>query len=194
MTDATAAKVVAHVTPADLEGVMFSMAMHLNMGRAGYGYGWRCDRYPRLMFIDRWFKATPKEPDARAVRTWHVDGIECLSMGDALAALAGWPALTDDERRILAAVPVDFVPLRALEDELAGVPHPKGAIEMDTPHSRVLTWLDALQNKGLVEYGRDPGRGDGLPWSDGVPEHLRWMPTIRRRPEAVHYLAGPTGA
>jgi len=183
-------ELVAEVTPDMLTGEMFDYALHVHMGsRVGYGYGWRCRRWPRLSYLDRVYKPTKQHPDGRSTRTWSVDGVERLDLGDALAALVGWPTLTEDELRVLALVPAEFTNLRRVEDDLAGVPHPEGGIKPDTPHYRVLRWLDALKDKGLVEYGKSPECGDGLPWHDAVPEHRRWSPTIRRSPHADHYLA-----
>lgn len=42
-----------------------------------------------------------------------------------------------------------------------------------------LDWLRALQDKGMVEYGRKPWPDDYKP--EMKIEHLRWSPTIRRR-------------
>jgi len=189
--DGVETELVAEVTPAMLEGVSFDYVAHYNMGRRGYGYGYRCSRWPRLRFTDYVFKPTKEKPDGERKREWFVDGVECLDLGDALAALAGWPALTEDELRVLALVPADFAGLRKTEDDLAGVEHPKDGIRPNTPHSRVLCWLSSLCDKGLVEYGKNKnsGRSDGLPWSDAVPEHMRWSPTIRRSRHADHYLS-----
>lgn len=175
------------ITRDNIEQASWEYAAHYNMGKLGYGYGHRCEQEPRLSFIDRAYKPSREHPDGLNEREWYVDGAstgkESAGLTAALAALLVPPVLTDDEKRILEMVPTDFVGLRALENELAGVPKPAGGVMPDTPHSRVSRWLSSLVDKGMVEYGRQPERSDGEPWSAFVPEHLRWSPTIRRRPQ-----------
>ena len=166
---------------ADLLGAMFRQNTHYNMGRQGYGYGWECERYPRVTFIDRTFRPSREHPDGLQTRTWYVDGAEVASVEAAAEALQMPPTLTEDEARVLELVPFSFMCLRRLEDDLAGVERPKGGIMPETPHSRVLRWLHGLRAKGMIEYGQQPGRSDGRPWGDSVPEHMRWSPTVRRR-------------
>lgn len=170
------------ITKADIDVAPFRGDVHYNMGDKGYGYGFRCERYPRLRFIDRHHKPSRKHPDGLNTRTWCVDGIELESLTAALAALNQPVVLTDDEKAMLALIPDDWQSLRQVEDDIAGVDQPKGAIMPDTPHSRVLALMYQLRNKGVVEIGRKPERGDGEPWSDAVPEHMRWSPTVRKTP------------
>jgi hypothetical protein len=174
----------ASLDPIDGHALMtanYHYAAHYNMGRNGYGYGYRCEEFPRISFIDRDYRPTKENPDARMVREWYVDGAKVESVEAAARALAKPPTLTDDEKRILESIPPEFVPARKLEDDLAGVERPSGGIKSETPHSRVLRVLYVLHAKGLIQYGKTPERDDGKPWSDAVPEHMRWSPTIRRR-------------
>lgn len=174
------------ITRADIERSTFEYVAHYNMGfvedpdpnidrHKGYGYGYRCIQFPRLGFINRVYTLD----DGGAARTWSVDGADVASLEAAVEALNIPPVLTEDEQRILAQVPPEFTDLRELEDKLAGVPNPEGAIMPDTPHARVLRWLKALQDKGMIEYGRRPWAAGDSPEIN--IEHLRWSPTIRRR-------------
>lgn len=173
------------IAASDLLGAMFQQTAHYNMGRSGYGYGWECESYPRVMFIDRTFRPCKEHPDGATTRTWYVDGAEVASVEAAAEVLQKPPVLTEDEARVLELVPFDFTCLRGLEDDLAGTERDQGAvIKWDSPHSRVMGWMHGLHSKGMIEYGRQPGRSDGKPWSDIVPEHLRWSPTVRRAPVA----------
>jgi hypothetical protein len=163
------------VMTVDIGKVRFTHTAHYNMGKAGYGNGWRCIEEPRLGVIDLVYRPAPAHPDGKIVRTWSVDGVDCPSLDAALDALMKPPELTDDEKRVLDLIPQEFAPLRVVEDDLAGCSNPKGAIMPDTPHSRVIGWIGSLAAKGKVEYGRLEGRSDGEPWS------MRWSPAIRRR-------------
>jgi hypothetical protein len=168
------------VDVSDLMNAIYRQSAHYNMGRSGYGYGYECEKYPRVMFIDRTFRPCKEHPDGATTRTWYIDGAEVASIEAAAEALQKPPMLSDDERRVLALLPDTFEPLRRVEDDLAGVERPSGGIMPDTPHSRVLGWLHSLRAKGMIEYGKQPDRSDGQSWSDSVPEHMRWSPTVRR--------------
>lgn len=170
------------VTRKDLESASFEYTTHYNMGRAGYGYGYRCVQHPRLSLIHRSFRPSKEEPDGKNTETLYVDGDEVADLDAAVARINIPPVLTEDETRILAMIPDEFVSLRTLKDELAGVDCPWGAIMPNTPHARVMDWLSSLAEKGMIEYGKNPNRDDGQPWSDIVPEHARYSPTVRRRP------------
>lgn len=170
------------ITKADIGVAPFRGDVHYNMGDKGHGYGFRCERYPRLRFTERHYKPSRKHPDGLNTTTWYVDGAEVASLDAAIAALNQPTVLTDDEKAMLALIPDDWQSLRQVEGDLAGVDHPTGAIMPDTPHSRVLAIMDRLRNKGVIELGRKPERDDGEPWHKGVPEHMRWSPTVRKTP------------
>lgn len=169
------------ITRTDIDHVTFRSNAHYNMGKDGYGYGYECEELPRLRFIDRHYRPNREHPDGRNTRTWCVDGAELESLDAAVAALNLPPVITPEEDAALAQIPLWFVGLREMEDILAGVPRPEGAIEWKSPHSVALMMIEGLRAKGLVELGKRSERGDGQPWSDAVPEHCRWTPTIRRR-------------
>lgn len=170
------------ITAADIEGAECFSDAHYNMGfdergrQKGYGYGYRFTKYPRLQFIDRAYYNT----ENRHTRTWYVDGLECADLAAAIEALNVPPVLTDDEKAALERIPPEFMSYRGLIDQLAGGKNPDGAIMPDTPHSKAHHLIDGLRNKGVVEMGKAPERSDGAPWSEILPEHLRWSPTIRR--------------
>lgn len=174
------------ITRADLDRCTVVQSAHYNMGyvedpdprvdrHKGYGYGYRCVEFPRLGFIDHVYTLD----DGRVTRTWSVDGADVADLDAAIVALNVPPILTADEQRILALIPTEFTDLRKIEDELAGVPHPEGAIMPDTPHSRVLDWLRGLQDKGMIEYGRQSLPASYDPFLE--MEVDCWSPTIRRR-------------
>src|SRR3974390_959367 len=75
-------ELVAEVTPAMIEVKMFKSVAHYNMGKAGYGYGYRCIKYPRLSFVDYFFRPSRKNPDGADVRIWYADGKERPNLGD----------------------------------------------------------------------------------------------------------------
>lgn len=170
------------ITAAEIEGAACFDDVHYNMGfdehgrQKGYGYGYCFTNFPRLRFIDRVYKTEGN----RRTRTWYVDGAECADLPAAIAALNKPAVLTDDERAALERIPVEFVDLRKMEDQLAGCEHPEGAIEPGTPHAIATDLIHRLRAKGAVELGKQPDRSDGEPWHETVPEHLRWSPTIRR--------------
>lgn len=175
------------VTAAEITASTWEYCVHYNMGKKGHGYGHRCVEFPRLSMIDRYYKPSREHPDGLVQRQWCVDGEIVATAGSkdwevvpaaALAALAIAPKLTDDEARILDLVPWGYVEIRQLETELAGVDRPSGGIMPNTPHSRVMRWLAALQDKGMIEYGRRelPGKLRGFPF-----EHMNWESVVRRR-------------
>lgn len=170
------------ITRDDIDKSTMEYAAHYNMGRAGYGYGFRCVEFSRLMVIDQCYRPSKEWPDGKHTRTYYVDGAEVADLAAAIAALNVPPVLTEDEQRILDFIPREFTDLRELEDELAGVPHPKNAIMPDTPHYRVMHWLDGLRNKGMVELGKRKLADDYKP--ENTFTHLRWSPTIRRKETA----------
>lgn len=137
------------ITKDMIEGSPCRNTAHYNTGAAGYGYGFRFDDFPRLIFIDKTYKK-----ERRHEREWYVDGVRVTDLDAAIAALNIAAVMTDDEAATLAMVPLWFTPLRELEDQLAGVPHPDGAIMPNTPHSLVMRLLSQLRDKGAVEYGQ----------------------------------------
>jgi hypothetical protein len=170
------------IIAADIEGAECVEDAHYNMGyddegrQKGYGYGHSFTSFPRLRFIDRVYKTERN----RRTRTWYVDGTECADLAAAIEALNKPAILTEDEQAALALIPSEFVSYREMIDRLAGCEKPDGAIMPDTPHSKAHDVAGRLRAKGVVEMGRHPDRSDGQPWSEIVPEHLRWSPTIRR--------------
>lgn len=170
------------ITAADIEGAECFDDAHYNMGfdergrQKGYGYGYCFTKFPRLRFIDRTYKTEGN----RRTRTWYVDGAECACLEAAIWALNEPVVLTKDEQAALERIPAEFVSYRRMVDQLAGCEKPEGAIMPDTPHSKAHHLIDGLRAKGVVELGKHPDRSDGEPWSEIVPEHLRWSPTIRR--------------
>lgn len=146
-------------------------------GHGFFGYVKQCVEHPRLQRVEKCVRKT------RAVEvTWQVDGQNVASLEAAVEALNVPVVLTDDEAEALDLVPPTFAGLRAVEDKIAACPRPAGGIQPNTPHSRALDLIHRLQNKGVVELGKSPDRSDGKPWSDTLPAHLRFSPTVRRRP------------
>lgn len=151
------------ITKADLGN--FQGGDHYNRGSLGGGWGSRCVKYPRLYFIDWHFKKT------RTVeREWTVDGEKVADLEAAIAALNKPPILTLGELAWLEKMPSEWTPLRKLEADLGGI-------------EVCYVWMHALASKGMIEYGKSPERSDGEPWGDSVPEHQRYSPTVRRRPQ-----------
>ena len=84
-------------------------AGHLNYGKRGGGTIWQHTTIPRLSAIDR---PTLNEEETRRLgvsrlREWSVDGGKAGSLEDAIAALNVPPVFTDEEREVLARVPVE---------------------------------------------------------------------------------------
>lgn len=119
------------MTPEDFEKWRFQRdVVHFNGGSTFFGWGHRCLDQPRLLMIDKYFKK-----DRSTQRSYLVDGkTACATLDEALAALAAPPALTDEEFRLLEALPADewFVP------------------ERRAPYM-------PLANMGLIEWGRTDG-------------------------------------
>lgn len=132
----------------------WSQSVHYNMGARGYGYGFRCQDFPRLTVIERSFRPTREEPDGKFTRTWCVDGLEVPSFEAAVEKLKVPPFITDDEQRVLELVPFEFTDARQLESDLSGTDNESGATRLESARGRVTLWLMALHAKGLVEYGR----------------------------------------
>lgn len=102
-------------------------AVHFNGGKVFFGYGHRCVDQPRLLVIDKYFKA-----DRSTKRSYMVDGkTQCETLPEALAALDAPPSLDDVQRRLLADAPADFA---RVEGRVAYV---------------------ELAEMGFIEWGRD---------------------------------------
>jgi hypothetical protein len=102
-------------------------AIHFNGGSVFFGWGHRCVDQPRLLVIDKYFKK-----DRSTKRSYLVDGkTACETLDEALAALAGAPKLSEEERRLLDELPLNdwFVP------------------EKRWPYQ-------ALADAGMIEWGR----------------------------------------
>jgi hypothetical protein len=133
MTDETRqspTKTVSHatLTEADYKGWRFKKdAVHFNGGSIFFGYGHRCIDQPRLLVIDKYFKA-----DRSSSRGYLVDGKTALTaLPEALAALAIPPTLSDFEIQLLGTVARDWY----------------------RPEERVP--LLPLAEMGMIEWGRD---------------------------------------
>lgn len=135
-------------------------------GQGFFGYTHTCIEYPRLSCIDKYLKS-----DRSVTRTWRVDGVDVKDWNEAVEKLNVPPIITLDERMALDVIPDEFEGLRAVEKT---VKERFG----DEEGRRLMYRLDVL---GLTELGRSPDRSDGLPWDEGVPDHLRFSPTIRKR-------------
>lgn len=153
----------------DLDGSVWLNHAHYNLGSGGYGYGYTHKDEPRVRVISYSYRGERREKERKPGELkWFVDGAEVADKAAVICALSTPPVLTDEERVTLERVPAEFVDLRPFETALAGVPHPEGPIEPDTPHARALDLLRRLEDKGAIEYGR---------CRDGE----RSVPTIRRR-------------
>lgn len=76
-------------------------AIHYNGGAVFFGYGHRCVTQPRLLVIDKYFRK-----DRSAQRSYLIDGkLPFTTLPEALAALEKPPTLSDDELRLLRALP-----------------------------------------------------------------------------------------
>jgi hypothetical protein len=97
-------------TEADFASWRFSRdAVHFNGGSAFFGYGHRCVDQPRLLVIDKFFKAT-----RTSQRSYMVDGTTpCATLDEALTALSFPPQPTEEHRALLRTISVDWmVPAR----------------------------------------------------------------------------------
>lgn len=126
-------------------------------GNGFFGYEHRVVEYPRMKRRDTYNKI-----DKSVASTWFVDGIEVGTIDEAIAAVNAPPVLSPEEAEAFAKVPDEFAPFRPVHKEIG----------YDLIHR--------LTEKGAIEMGKSPDRSDGEPWSDSVPTHLRWSPTIRR--------------
>lgn len=98
------------LTEADFNSWRFRKnVMHLNGGKAFFGYGHRCVDQPRLLVIDKFFRK-----DRSTRRSYLIDDkTPCATLEEALAALSSPPVMTDEERELLRSMPADwFYPTR----------------------------------------------------------------------------------
>lgn len=93
---------MSNFTESDYNGWRFQRdAIHYNGRPEWFGYGHRCVTQPRLLVIDKYFKC-----DRSVQRSFMVDGkLSFTMLAEALAALANPPTLSDDELRLLRALP-----------------------------------------------------------------------------------------
>src|SRR5687767_12756070 len=89
-------------TEADFNSWRFNRdAVHFNGGKQFFGYGHRCIDQPRMLVIDKYFNK-----DRSQQRSYLIDGKQPFTtLAEALAALAMPPVLSDDELRLLSALP-----------------------------------------------------------------------------------------
>lgn len=118
----------APLTEADYNGWRFKKDdVHFNGGKLWFGWGHRCVDQPRLLVIDKYFKA-----DRSTQRFYLVDGKTTFTtLPEALAALSVLPTLTDFEIQLLSTVSRDWY----------------------RPEERVP--LLPLAEMGMIEWGRD---------------------------------------
>jgi hypothetical protein len=108
------------LTEADYTGWRFIRdAVHFNGGKVFFGYGHRCVDQPRLLVIDKYFKA-----DRSTRRSYLIDEkTTCETLDEALALLIAPPTPSPDEVELLRSMPDDwfrpekrapFIPLAAM--------------------------------------------------------------------------------
>ncbi|MFB6460488.1 hypothetical protein [Bradyrhizobium tunisiense] len=92
-------------TEADFNGWRLSRnAAHFNGGSAFFGYGHRCIDQPRLLVIDKFFRAT-----RTSQRSYMVDGTTpCATLTEALAALAVPPQPNDEQLTLLRSLSTEW--------------------------------------------------------------------------------------
>lgn len=136
-------------------------AVHFNGGKVFFGYGHRCVDQPRLLVIDKYFKA-----DRSKHRSYLVDGkITFTTLPEALASLSAPPSLTDLEIQLLATVSRDWC----------------------CPEERVP--LVSLAEMGMIEWGRDADNKVTCRLSTAGAEQLRHskqLPTCQRPSISTH--------
>lgn len=91
------------ITIDDLKACHMREAAHYNGGSKWFGYLHRCVEHPRLSRFDKYTRE-----DKGVKSTWRVDGNDCATLDDALAALAIPAVLTDEERAALIEWRDDF--------------------------------------------------------------------------------------
>lgn len=154
---------------------------HYNCGRDIIQAGFIVLECARLKRYDRrYYRSEARKRDKAGLphdeRTWYVDGAPCASLEEAVERLNRPIEFTEFEAEILARIPTDFTPLRALRYHLAGVEPGDGVTHgSDSPMGRVLNALHFLQAKGAVDYSRAP-----VPAEEAGPGR-RTEPTIRRK-------------
>jgi hypothetical protein len=138
----------AAFTEVDYNGWRFRKdAVHFNGGKLWFGYGHRCVDQPRLLVIDKYFKA-----DRSTQRGYLVDGKTTFTtLPEALAALSIPPTLTDFEIQLLGTVARDWY----------------------RPEERVP--LLPLAEMGMIEWGRDADNKVTCRLSDAGAEQLNTL-------------------
>lgn len=89
-------------TEADFNSWRFNHdAVHFNGGKVFFGYGHRCVDQPRLLVIDKYFKA-----DRSTKRSYLIDDkTPCETLDEALALLSKLPVLSAEELELLRSMP-----------------------------------------------------------------------------------------
>lgn len=118
------------LTEADYNGWRFNHnVMHINGGRAFFGYGHRCVDQPRLLVIDKYFKA-----DRSTKRSYLIDEkTACETLDEALAILSEPPKPSAEQLGLLHMA----------------------SDEWFRPEKRAP--FASLAAMGFIEYGRDAG-------------------------------------
>lgn len=115
-------------TEADFNGWRFDRdAVHFNGGKVFFGWGHRCVDQPRLLVIDKYFKA-----DRSTKRSYVVDGKTTFeALPEALVELSAPPVISPEDIELLRKLPDDW--------------------SRQSPRSPYLP----LAEMGLIEWGRD---------------------------------------
>lgn len=154
---------------------------HYNCGPNIIQVGFLVLECARLKRMDRRYfrsEARKRERDGMPLEetTWYVDGSPCDSLEQAAERLNHPVELTEFEAELLARIPAEFTPLRALRYHLAGLEPGEGGMHgADSPMARVSSALHMLAAKGAVDYSRAP-----VPLEESGPGR-RTEPTIRRK-------------
>lgn len=93
------------LTEADYNGWKFQRdAVHFNGGRMFFGYGHRCIDQPRLLVIDKYFKA-----DRSTERSYLIDNkTKCDTLDEVLTALSAPPNPSAEELDLLRTASDDW--------------------------------------------------------------------------------------
>ncbi len=139
-----------------------TMRAHHNRGVNGYAYSFNVVGFPRIAFMDIRHDG-PALKKARKIqeRVWLLDGVQVESLDAAIAGLASTPALTDEERDVLAFIPLDWTDSHNLRDQItcqrggAAEIEDGGAMihcERHPIRSSVSKAFHFLRDKGFIEY------------------------------------------
>lgn len=119
----------------------------------GYGYGFNCVEFPRLMFIDRVYTLD----DAGRERWWYVDGVRVPDVQAVLLALSRPPVLTLSEYVAWVRLGPDPVGSAKARNIICGcvAADNEQYIHYDTPHGRASNLIDSLRAKGYITFDDD---------------------------------------